>query len=123
MRDNYEYSYNLNCFLDQNNLSYFVTYSGKGEDEEVSYYIQTPDPHLLLVLVYKGYDEEESTYKFSSMFYIFETIEQVCKDCLKGLLEGDIIEDFTLMQMCRGKNVFDKGKIIPLAQVEEGSDE
>lgn len=124
--EEYKFSYNfgLDNFLVQNNIYHFLTYSGTGENEEVTYYIKTADPNQLLVFVYKGYEEKRFGYRFSSMFYLFTSMEMQYEECIEDMLTGT--DHFTFMNVCEWENVFDKGKIVPLSSCineEEGSDE
>lgn len=126
MREEHEFRYNygLDAFLVQNNIFHFLTYSGTGENEEITYYIKTADPNQLLVFVYKGSEDEKIGSRFASMFYLFITIEAMYENCIEDLLTG--VEHFTFMNVYEGKNVFDKGKIVPSScciNEEEGSEE
>lgn len=124
MEKEFRYNYGLDAFLVQNNIFHFLTYSGTGENEEITYYIKTADPNQLLIFVYKGSEDEKIGHKFTSMFYRFTSMEMQYETCIEDLLTGE--ERFTFMNVYEGKNVFDfdKGKIVPLSSCineEEGS--
>lgn len=129
MKNNeFRYDYGLGRYLAQNNICHFFTYSGTGENEEITYYIKTADPNQLLVFAYKRSGDGKIGSRFASMFYLFRSMEEVYEDCIEDLLTGR--EHFTFMNVCEDKNVFDfnKGKIVPSPyctneEEEEGSEE